>query len=129
MYLDIEFYKTDIANHDIDERLVMQSTLQNLVDFIQTYFGIEAPISDFLVLDSSSEEKFSRHVIMAGDNKLIFEDNATLKAFVLKYLEFRASRSGNDVTTRIIDKRVYGENQHFRLFELFQMHLIIVRRT
>ena len=52
---------------------------------------------------------------MSGDNKLIFADNATLKAFNLKFLEFRASRSGNAVETRIIDRRVYRENQHFRL--------------
>ena len=115
MYLDIEYHKTAEANQDIDERFAVQTIIQSLVEFVQIYFDVEAERSDFLILDSSSEKKFSRHVIMAGDNKLIFEDNATLKAFVLKYLEFCASRSGNDVTTRIIDKRVYGENQHFRL--------------
>ena len=63
LYFDIDVDKTLEKNKDFDGRLAMDSFFESLVDFIQTYFGIETWRSDFLELDSSSEKKFSRHVI------------------------------------------------------------------
>ena len=85
LYFDIEFVKT--LNVGKDEAETMTSFYAFLFEFLNRHFAVDAERKEFLELDSSSETKFSRHVIWCGDNKIVFQNYDTVKAFMDNFLK------------------------------------------
>ena len=62
-------------NPSKDADAVMISFFLLLCRFLFIEFGIKVERKDFLDLDSSTQLKFSHHVILAREGKLVFQDN------------------------------------------------------
>lgn len=118
LYFDLEFKKK--LNPKIDSASLMQKFKARLISHLKETFGIILTESNILDLDSSTEEKFSRHVIV----DLIFKDNFHVgnyvRAFCSKFQEDKDVRV--QVTEKeggvgiFVDQGVYTKNRNFRLF-------------
>ena len=84
LYFDLEYMKE--SNKGKCENSAMNAFYAHLIWFIKNYLGISTDRGDFLELDSSSADKFSRHVIWSGKNKVYFDNERTLKMFVGQFL-------------------------------------------
>ena len=126
LYFDLEFSKTVNPQLDADEVLVQFS--RGLKDFCAKE-GVQYDEARTVVLDSSTEAKFSKHVIVKS---LAFEDNIQAGGFVNMFVEHTRVRrqepgSGSDslfvrgdpeeaeATKTVVDTSVYTRNRNFRV--------------
>lgn len=80
LYFDLEFYFD--SNSDIRDGQILVDLLFDLVRLeLKKRFSIEIQRSNMLELDSTSTEKFSRHVLIRIEN-VIFENNQIVGEFV-----------------------------------------------
>ncbi|CAI4228005.1 unnamed protein product [Auanema sp. JU1783] len=122
LYFDLEFYKD--ANPDINEEVMYSHFCEVVRDELKSTFDISiTPEKNFLVLDSSSESKFSAHVICHFDDGSLFPNSASLRRFCHDLTEkLKASSphklvdSSGEKEVTIIDPAVYTKNRNFRLF-------------
>ncbi|KAL3102169.1 hypothetical protein niasHS_003578 [Heterodera schachtii] len=139
LYFDLEFNRA--LNPGIDSLAMMDDFLSICCDFLLRLCRIKLhPKRDFLILDSSSEVKFSAHVIAhirredsseATDSKegqkhgeeMLFRDNVTLKLLIMHLCSiFEKEKrcivsTGEQKTAYICDLSVYSRNRNFRLFQ------------
>ncbi|EZA49165.1 hypothetical protein DMN91_004952 [Ooceraea biroi] len=137
LYLDLE-YRMELNRHCDGSR--MTSTL---IDIIRAYllnrYHLLCDRSNFLILDSTSSEKFSRHVIFTMKD-VSFKDNSHVGRFVKTICSDIMLHLKSDVQTQgilshfdkadidemlvetdrgkrlFIDHGVYTKNRHFRLY-------------
>ncbi|CAA0812942.1 DNA primases [Striga hermonthica] len=129
LYFDLEFNKRENIGRDGDE---MVDLLINVIfDLLLEKYSIQGT-ADFVVeLDSSTEEKFSRHLIIRIP-RTAFKDNSHVGAFVAEicsriyickvkdesYEKLFVSKSPNSADSQrqlFIDTAVYSRNRCFRL--------------
>ncbi|KAL8049581.1 hypothetical protein ABFX02_06G028500 [Erythranthe guttata] len=129
LYFDLEFNKRENAGKNEDE---MVDLLINVIfDALMEKYSIQGT-EDFIVeLDSSTEEKFSRHLIIRLP-KTAFKDNSHVGAFVAeicsriqsyrerdenyeKLLISKGSNSADSHCQTFVDTAVYTRNRCFRL--------------
>ncbi|GFP81021.1 DNA-directed primase/polymerase protein [Phtheirospermum japonicum] len=129
LYFDLEFNRRENVGRNGDE---MVDLLINVIfDLLLEKYSIQGT-EDFVVeLDSSTEEKFSRHLIIRLP-KTAFKDNSHVGAFVAeicsrihsyrekdknyeKLLVSKGSNSGDSQCQLFIDTAVYSRNRCFRL--------------
>ncbi|XP_020261797.1 DNA-directed primase/polymerase protein isoform X2 [Asparagus officinalis] len=129
LYFDLEFSKKVNSSSNVDEMvdILISVTLKALYD---KYF-IEGNEDWVLELDSSTEEKFSRHLVIHVP-KTAFKDNSHVGAFVsevcsritslresdpqFEKLYIRKDSSTSDCTDHLfLDSGVYTRNRCFRL--------------
>ncbi|XP_031269541.1 DNA-directed primase/polymerase protein isoform X2 [Pistacia vera] len=129
LYFDLEFNKRDNPEKDGDEMvdLLISITLQALLD----KYSIEGNEDWIIELDSSTTEKFSRHLIMRMP-KTAFKDNSHAGAFVTeicsrirsarerdanfeKLFIKKDSNSAESPSQLFVDTAVYSRNRCFRL--------------
>ncbi|KAL8544106.1 hypothetical protein ACS0TY_004592 [Phlomoides rotata] len=129
LYFDLEFNKRENADKNGDE---MVDLLINVIfDALLEKYSIQGT-EDFIVeLDSSTEDKFSRHLIIRLP-KTAFKDNSHAGAFVAeicsriqsyrerdkKYDKLLVSKGSNSADTDchlFVDTAVYSRNRCFRL--------------
>ncbi|KAL1023459.1 hypothetical protein UPYG_G00041080 [Umbra pygmaea] len=84
LYFDLEFHRP--SNNDIDGKAMVASLIQYVSENLKEVFGIECSEKDVLNLDSSTEEKFSRHLIFNLPNAA-FKDNMHVGRFVHAILQ------------------------------------------
>ena len=119
LYFDLEF----LLQHNPDcDGSVMTEALINIVNkHLHTAFSCTSFLEDVLILESSTETKFSIHLIF---QKAIFSSNGHCGAFVKHLI---ASLSEEEKTqfevkdheenkTNFIDLSVYSRNRNFRLY-------------
>jgi hypothetical protein len=75
-YFDLEFYKD--SNQSINPINCFKDFAKICKDVFDECLKIKLEDSHFLVLDSTTEEKFSLHVILHLPNKLLFPSNVNL---------------------------------------------------
>ena len=78
LYFDLEFSQE--LNGDLDGCKIVTNFIKIVNFFIRKIFSVDFTINDILNLDSSSEKKFSCHLIYC--NKLVFTDNKQAGYFV-----------------------------------------------
>ncbi|KAL7107035.1 hypothetical protein ACP275_06G028600 [Erythranthe tilingii] len=129
LYFDLEFNKRENAGKNEDE---MVDLLINVIfDALLEKYSIQGT-EDFIVeLDSSTEEKFSRHLIIRLP-RTAFKDNSHVGAFVAeicsriqsyrerdenyeKLLISKGSNSADSHCQTFVDTAVYTRNRCFRL--------------
>merc|ERR1712200_347346 len=97
-----------------------QQLISLLISYINKSLNIHIKQEDILMLDSTSESKFSVHLIFTN---LVFADNHQTGKFVNNFLLsldyktsslFRGKKGEED--TLSIDTGVYTKNKNFRLF-------------
>ena len=126
LYFDLEFSK--IVNPQLDAEQVLAQFRRGLKDFCAKE-GVQYDESRTVVLDSSTESKFSKHVIVKS---LAFENNIQAGWFVHRFVEhtrvLRQERGSDsdllfvlgdceevEATKTIVDTSVYTRNRNFRV--------------
>ncbi|XP_031727275.1 DNA-directed primase/polymerase protein [Anarrhichthys ocellatus] len=79
LYFDLEFHKP--SNNGADGKAMVSSLIQYVCDKLMEVYGIECSANDVLNLDSSTEDKFSRHLIFNLQNAA-FKDNIHMGRFI-----------------------------------------------
>ncbi|XP_035855937.1 DNA-directed primase/polymerase protein isoform X1 [Sander lucioperca] len=79
LYFDLEFHKP--SNKGTDGKAMVSLLIQYVCDKLMEVYGIECSAKNVLNLDSSTEEKFSRHLIFNLQNAA-FKDNIHMGRFV-----------------------------------------------
>ncbi|XP_056264561.1 DNA-directed primase/polymerase protein [Pseudoliparis swirei] len=79
LYFDLEFYKP--SNNGADGETMVSSLIQYVCDKLMEVYGIECSAKNILNLDSSTEEKFSRHLIF-NLQSAAFKDNIHMGRFI-----------------------------------------------
>lgn len=129
MYVDVEWTRKEGANSWIDATSVMQTLVQRLCAFLSTVFaGVQCGPKNILHLDSSTREKFSRHLILnavsIADNgespiHALFADNVHAGAFMADFVANEAKVAGLAVG-QVIDQhalqKLHETNEAARLF-------------
>ena len=117
LYFDLEFKRN--LNVDTDSASLMRKFKALLVSHLKETFDLELSESNILDLDSSTDEKFSRHLIV---DDVVFKNNFHVgnyvRSFCSKFEEDKSvlvRLSEKDVGV-FVDLGVYTKNRNFRLF-------------
>lgn len=84
LYLDLEFHKP--SNKGSDGKTMVSLLIQYVCDKLLEVYGIECSAKNVLNLDSSTEEKFSRHLIFCLQ-QAAFKDNIHVGRFIHAILQ------------------------------------------
>ncbi|NWU39691.1 PRIPO protein, partial [Hylia prasina] len=84
LYFDLEFYKP--ANPDADGKSMVMKLIQLVSQKLKELYDVNCSSKDVLNLDSSTDEKFSRHLIFLPQ-KTVFKDNTHIGNFVRTILQ------------------------------------------
>ncbi|KAM4807672.1 DNA-directed primase/polymerase protein [Rhinophrynus dorsalis] len=84
LYFDLEFYKP--ANPGVDGRKMVAVVIKYFIKKLEEIYGIGCSEDYVLNLDSSTEEKFSRHLIFVLPNAA-FKDNIHAGNFIKRALQ------------------------------------------
>uniref|UniRef100_A0A7N8Y6C3 DNA-directed primase/polymerase protein n=1 Tax=Mastacembelus armatus TaxID=205130 RepID=A0A7N8Y6C3_9TELE len=84
LYFDLEFHKP--SNKSADGKTMVSSLIQYVCDKLKEVYGIECSAKNVLNLDSSTEEKFSQHLIFNLQNAA-FKDNIHVGGFIHAVLQ------------------------------------------
>uniref|UniRef100_A0A8C3QJ51 DNA-directed primase/polymerase protein n=1 Tax=Cyanoderma ruficeps TaxID=181631 RepID=A0A8C3QJ51_9PASS len=84
LYFDLEFYKP--ANPDADGKSMVLKLIELVSQKLKELYDVNCSSKDVLNLDSSTDEKFSRHLIFLPQ-KTVFKDNTHIGNFVRTILQ------------------------------------------
>lgn len=84
LYFDLEFNK--LANPGADGKMMVALLIQHVCKALEEFYNVQCSAEDVFNLDSSTEEKFSRHLIFQLHN-VAFKDNRHAGNFVRKILQ------------------------------------------
>uniref|UniRef100_A0A3Q3IHA7 DNA-directed primase/polymerase protein n=1 Tax=Monopterus albus TaxID=43700 RepID=A0A3Q3IHA7_MONAL len=84
LYFDLEFHKP--SNEGADGKTMVSSLIQYVCDKLMEVYGVACATKNILNLDSSTEEKFSRHLIFNLQNAA-FKDNTHVGRFIQAVLQ------------------------------------------
>ncbi|NXR92838.1 PRIPO protein, partial [Hypocryptadius cinnamomeus] len=84
LYFDLEFYKP--ANPDADGKSMVMKLIELVSQKLREFYDVNCSSEDVLNLDSSTDEKFSRHLIFLPQ-KTVFKDNTHIGNFVRTILQ------------------------------------------
>ncbi|NXM47325.1 PRIPO protein, partial [Gymnorhina tibicen] len=84
LYFDLEFYK--LANPGADGKSMVMKLIKLVGQKLKELYDVNCSSKDVLNLDSSTDEKFSRHLIFLPQ-KTVFKDNTHVGNFVRTILQ------------------------------------------
>ncbi|KAJ7423466.1 DNA-directed primase/polymerase protein isoform X6 [Willisornis vidua] len=84
LYFDLEFYKP--ANPGADGKSMVAKLIELISQKLKELYDVNCSTKDVLNLDSSTDEKFSRHLIFLPQ-KTVFKDNKHVGNFVRTVLQ------------------------------------------
>ncbi|NWW21938.1 PRIPO protein, partial [Falcunculus frontatus] len=84
LYFDLEFYKP--ANPGADGKSMVVKLIELISQKLKELYDVNCSSNDVLNLDSSTDEKFSRHLIFLPQ-KTVFKDNTHVGNFVRTILQ------------------------------------------
>ncbi|XP_061767934.1 DNA-directed primase/polymerase protein isoform X2 [Nerophis ophidion] len=84
LYFDLEYYKP--SNPEADGNKMVSLLIQYVCKKFEDIYGIECSAENVLSLDSSTDDKFSRHLIFNLHNA-VFKDNTHVGAFIHAILQ------------------------------------------
>ncbi|XP_007466581.1 PREDICTED: DNA-directed primase/polymerase protein [Lipotes vexillifer] len=84
LYFDLEFNR--LANPGADGKKMVALLIEHVCKALQQFYRVSCSAEDVLNLDSSTNEKFSRHLIFQL-HEVAFKDNIHVGNFVRKMLE------------------------------------------
>ena len=104
----------------IDGEELLIKLIQNVSSNLYVQYNISSSIEEVLILDSSTEKKFSSHLIFP---KIVFENNILCGVFVKNILdklskeevEMLSLIDSHNKKKSIVDCSVYSLNQNFRI--------------
>ncbi|KGL98656.1 Coiled-coil domain-containing protein 111, partial [Charadrius vociferus] len=84
LYFDLEFYRP--ANPGVDGKSMVAKLIELVSQKLKEIYDVNCSAKDVLNLDSSTDEKFSRHLIFLPQ-KTVFKDNSHVGNFVRTILQ------------------------------------------
>lgn len=84
LYFDLEFYR--LSNEGLDGKSMVSSLIQYVCEKLMEVYKVVCSAKNVLNLDSSTREKFSRHLIFIFSNEA-FKDNIHIGRFVKSILQ------------------------------------------
>ena len=118
MYFDLEFQKAENMGENGDEMTL--SLIKATNSLLEQLFNHKNSQKDVLILDSSTDSKYSKHLIFT---KTVFQDNKSCGHFVNILLQQLSEDEKSMMIVRnkesevnFVDSKVYNANQNFRLF-------------
>ncbi|XP_075412941.1 DNA-directed primase/polymerase protein [Tenrec ecaudatus] len=84
LYFDLEFNR--LANPGADGKKMVALLIEHVCKALQEFYSVNCSAEDVVNLDSSTKEKFSRHLIFQLHNAA-FQDNTHVGNFVRKILQ------------------------------------------
>jgi len=124
LYFDLEFLRA--GNEEKNGPIMVQRLIEIINEVVKGKFNIDSSHADVLILDSSTPNKFSNHLIFQN---VIFSDFKACKDFVKcvteSFLEidfelFTVIDSHRKFKL-MIDSLVYNRNQNFRLLHSYKL--------
>jgi hypothetical protein len=82
LYFDLEFKRA--FNPGVDDERIMTVFVKYLIKALDNAYGITITNSDIIHLESSTEAKFSRHLIVKMPDGSAFEDSVNMGSFIRK---------------------------------------------
>ncbi|XP_067259131.1 DNA-directed primase/polymerase protein isoform X2 [Chanodichthys erythropterus] len=79
LYFDLEFHKA--SNTHLDGKMMVAKLIQYVCEKLEEVYGLHCSAKDVLNLDSSTSEKFSRHLIFMLPSAA-FKDNSHVGRFI-----------------------------------------------
>ncbi|KAM6971958.1 DNA-directed primase/polymerase protein [Aplochiton taeniatus] len=138
LYFDLEFYRP--SNEGLDGKSMVSSLVQYVCEKLMEVYQVACSAKNVLNLDSSTEEKFSRHLIFILSNEA-FKDNihvaisapansipgkergsmegpqAKKQRLEERDLGFLVVKSKDGQQSLFVDLGVYTKNRNFRLYK------------
>ncbi|NXM70483.1 PRIPO protein, partial [Serilophus lunatus] len=99
LYFDLEFYKP--ANPGADGKSMVAKLIELVSQKLKELYDVNCSTKDVLNLDSSTDEKFSRHLIFLPQ-KTVFKDNIHVGNFVRTILQPAIRLLGNKAAAAVI---------------------------
>ncbi|ESQ43234.1 hypothetical protein EUTSA_v10012991mg [Eutrema salsugineum] len=127
MYFDLEFSQKENEGRNVDE--MVDILISVILEALHEKYAIEGQDDWIIELDSSTKEKFSRHVIVIIP-KVAFKDNSHVGAFVGELCSrivsakekderlgklFVHKEANDSASLLFVDTAVYSRNRCFRL--------------
>ena len=118
LYLDIEYSRP--ANPGVDGDELVHTLVAALKSSTRSRLGVD--VSQVVELDSTTDVKFSRHIILRLANNAAFASNLAAGAFLhsvwkeVTHTAFLVRKPDGDGETPIFDAAVYSRNRAFRLY-------------
>nr|XP_042697980.1 DNA-directed primase/polymerase protein isoform X4 [Chrysemys picta bellii] len=103
LYFDLEFYKP--VNPEADGKKMIAKLIELVSKKLEELYGVKCSVEDVLNLDSSTDEKFSHHLIFLL-YKTAFKDNI--------HVVVNDKEGGKQL---VVDLGVYTKNRNFRLYK------------
>ncbi|CAD5234295.1 unnamed protein product [Bursaphelenchus xylophilus] len=118
-YFDLEYYKR--FNVYEDPKQLVTDFIEVVCRLFKSRLNVVVDPTDFLILDSSSDDKFSAHIIIHFKEKVLLPCNTAFKGFVNSLCTTLAEERkciirNESKETFLCDQSVYTKNRNFRLF-------------
>ncbi|KAI1727005.1 DNA-directed primase/polymerase protein [Ditylenchus destructor] len=120
LFLDLEYIKA--FNMDIDLPVMMGNFLDVCAKLLTSFIGEPVNVDDFLILESSTEEKFSAHVIVHLPKGRVFSSMKDLKVVLTRLSQqlgvenVAVINSPQSRNRFLCDTTIYTKNRNFRLY-------------
>ncbi|XP_067154068.1 DNA-directed primase/polymerase protein isoform X1 [Apteryx mantelli] len=102
LYFDLEFYKP--ANPGADGKSMVAKFIELVSQKLEEFYDVNCSAKDVLNLDSSTDEKFSRHLIFLP-HKTVFKNNIHVGNFVRTILQPAMALMESNAAALIPEKR------------------------
>ncbi|KAF3687721.1 DNA-directed primase/polymerase protein [Channa argus] len=107
LYFDLEFHKP--SNKGADGKAMVASLIEYVCYKLMAVYGIESSAKNVLNLDSSTEEKFSRHLIFNLQNAA-FKDNIHVGVYTKNrnFRLYKSSKAGKKAVFTVADDNKFS---------------------
>ncbi|XP_051474918.1 DNA-directed primase/polymerase protein isoform X3 [Apus apus] len=109
LYFDLEFYKP--ANPGADGKSMVAKLIELVSEKLKEFYDVTCAAKDVLNLDSSTDEKFSRHLIFLPQ-KTVFKDNIHVGVYTRNrnFRMYKSSKAGKNVILKIAEDNKFVPN-------------------
>ncbi|XP_076192546.1 DNA-directed primase/polymerase protein isoform X2 [Aptenodytes patagonicus] len=109
LYFDLEFYKP--ANPGADGKSMVAKLIELVSQKLKELYDVDCSAKDVLNLDSSTDEKFSRHLIFVPQ-KTVFKDNTHIGVYTKNrnFRMYKSSKAGKKVILKIAEDNKFVPN-------------------
>ncbi|XP_021249032.1 DNA-directed primase/polymerase protein isoform X3 [Numida meleagris] len=109
LYFDLEFYKA--ANPGADGKDMVAKLIELVSQKLKELYDVNCSARDVLNLDSSTDEKFSRHLIFLPC-KTVFKDNIHVGVYTRNrnFRMYKSSKAGKNVILKIAEDNKFVPN-------------------
>lgn len=115
LYFDIEYARKE--NPDLDGLMILETFIEYVSYCLFKQFHINSSRCNVVDLDSSTESKFSRHLVFHFDENLVFVNNVACGKFVKDICHSLKSFLSTGKSNEFLPVQISNENSEKNLFQ------------